>query len=66
LTWGLFGITFEDPKSVFNSQKIRLKKKSTCLVKKIKSVFKGSKAKKFPKRIFDKRLKMKLLPKNIF
>jgi hypothetical protein len=41
----MFEIAFEGFKSVFNTQKVRLKKKKkTHLVKKIKSTFKGQKA----------------------
>jgi hypothetical protein len=39
----MFEIVFVDLKSVFNIQKIRLKKKNTRLLKKIQSDFEGKK-----------------------
>jgi hypothetical protein len=54
-------------KSTFNTKKARLKKKkSSCLIKKIKSAFKSLKSLKMDKKNFVKSLKMKLLHKNIF
>jgi hypothetical protein len=41
-------------------------KKNTCLIKKIKSVFKGSKSQKMTKTHFWQKLKIKFLPKSAF
>jgi hypothetical protein len=41
--WKLFGCAFEELKSEFNTQKVNLKKKNICLIKRIESTFKGSK-----------------------
>ena len=63
---GMFRIAFEWSKNTFNTQKTRLKKKSTCLINKIKSAFKSPKSLKWPKNTFGKILKMKLLPKSFY
>jgi hypothetical protein len=68
----LFWIAFVRPKNAFNTKKARFKKqkikKSSHLVKKIKSAFKGPKNLKIvqKKKKFGKSLKIKLMPKNSF
>jgi hypothetical protein len=59
---------FEGLKSIFNTQKVHLKK-NNCLLKKIKNAFKNLKNLKMAKKkknIFDKSLRIKFLSKNIF
>jgi hypothetical protein len=64
---GLFGWVFEGLKSVFNIQKIHLKKKMYLFgKKKLKTLLKIQNAKQWSKRTFGKSLKMKLFPKNTF
>jgi Txe/YoeB family toxin of Txe-Axe toxin-antitoxin module len=46
---GLIKCAFDGPKSMFKTQKIRLKKKVCSLIKKIRSAFKGIKSFKITK-----------------
>ena len=50
---------FKGYKIVFNTQKVRLKKKNTPSIKKIKNAFKGSKNLKIVKIHFRQKLKNK-------
>jgi hypothetical protein len=52
----MFGIALEIPKSAFNTQKVRLKKKYS-FDKKIKSTFNGPKSLKIAKKYFWQKFK---------
>jgi hypothetical protein len=62
----MFRYAFKVFRSVFDTQKIHLKKKKSCLVKIIKSVLKGTKSLKIVKFTFDRSLKIKFLQKKIY
>jgi hypothetical protein len=57
---------FEKFKNAFNTKKNPFEEKNTCLVKKLKAFLSVQKVQKLSKYIFDKSLKIRLLPKSIF
>jgi hypothetical protein len=65
LTKGIFEITFEGSKRIFNTKKVRFKK-STRLIKKLSAFFKGPKRLKMTKKHVYQNLKNKVFTQKLF
>jgi hypothetical protein len=62
----MFGCMFDWPKSTFNTQKVYLKKKNTCLVKKFENAFNNKNNLKMTKTHFLQKLKNEVFIKKRF